>query len=65
MLIHLFDNFMLFFSKGMDGTHVCLATSQQYMIVNSENNKTQDLFPYNMEHTNPYITCISKVNIEY
>ncbi len=46
----------------MDRTCVCVGMATQYIIVDYETGRIQDLFPIDSERTRPIVTRISKVN---
>lgn len=45
---------------AMDGPFVCLALSTKYVVVDTENNKILDLFPYDSSITSPLVKRITK-----
>ncbi|CAG2204159.1 TGFBRAP1 [Mytilus edulis] len=47
-------------SVGVDGSFVCAALLSQYCMINYETSHTQDLFPFDSEHSKPLIKRISK-----
>ncbi|EDV28822.1 uncharacterized protein TRIADDRAFT_52079 [Trichoplax adhaerens] len=47
-------------SMAMDGEFVCLASSFQYVLINVNNGKTQNLFPIVVEETRPIVKRISQ-----
>lgn len=50
---------------AMDGNCICVAMATQYMVVNYENGRRQELFPYNPEQTKPLVERITKVQLPH
>ncbi|XP_046549254.1 transforming growth factor-beta receptor-associated protein 1-like [Haliotis rubra] len=45
---------------GVDGVNICAALTSQYMVINSDTNSMQDLFPYDNDQMTPIVKRISK-----
>ncbi|XP_014664764.1 PREDICTED: transforming growth factor-beta receptor-associated protein 1-like isoform X2 [Priapulus caudatus] len=47
-------------TMAMDGSHICIALTSQYIVINCDTNRLQDLFPYDSETTMPFVKRVAK-----